>query len=80
MLHWIKNGKTWVMEVEGLLWTGAFEISGKNNCVSETVHQTDVLYDERMTNKELEWCRRNHLFVMSHFGHSLILDELNDFF
>ena len=51
-----KNGNTWLVEVEGLLWTGAFEISGKKNYVTKTVHHTDTLYNKYMTNGELEWC------------------------
>ena len=73
-----KNGNTWLMDIEGYHWLGGYKITGKTNYVTETCHRMDVLFGGGLTPDELEWRRLNQVFVMTHGGHTMTLDELNE--
>ena len=74
----VKKRNTWLMEIEGALWLGAFKLAEKQNYVTETLHREDVLYGEDMPSEELEWKRRNQLFLMTEGGNAMSLDEVNE--
>ena len=65
------------MEIKGCKWLGAYKLVGKKNYVVEGCWRIDSLYGGSLTPDELEWRRRNQLFVMSEIGHAMSLDELN---
>ena len=53
---------------------------GKNNYSTETCYRMDTLYSpHRIQLKELQWKRQNLLVVMTEDGHTISLDELNEF-
>ena len=66
------------MDIEGCHWLGGYKITGKTNYVTETCHRMDVLFGGGLTPDELEWRRLNQVFVMTHGGHTMTLDELNE--
>ena len=54
-----QNGNSWLMKVEGYRWLGTYKFSGKSNYITETLYHMDSLYGDKMSDKKLEWKRRN---------------------
>ena len=74
----VKRWNTWLLEIEGSKWLGAFKLTGKTNYVTEGCHRIDTLYGGALTPDELEWRRVNQLFLMTEGGHAMSLDEVNE--
>ena len=74
----VKRWDTWLLEIEGSKWLGAFKLTGKTNYVAEGCHRIDTLYGGGLTPDELEWRRVNQLFLMTEGGHAMSLDEVNE--
>ena len=77
-INGVKNGNTWLMEIECVLWLRDFKIAGKTNYVNETLHRIDTLYGDKMESEELEWKQRNQLFIMSEGGNAMGLDKVDE--
>ena len=71
----VKRWNSWLLEVEGRDWMGAYSLSGKTNHVTEGCHKMDVMYGE-LPPHELEWRRANH-FLMTKGGNAMSMDEVN---
>ena len=74
-----KNDNTWLMDVKGCLWLGAYKVCGKNSHVTESLYRMDTLYGKKMSVEELEWKRRNQSLRMTKDGPSFPLDKVNEF-
>ena len=58
----VRNQDFWSTEKEGVDWTGAYWVCGKNNYVTESLHRMDTMYGSKMSNHDLEWLRMNRFY------------------
>ena len=74
----VERWNTWLLEVEGIDWIGAYHLSGKKNYVIEGCHRIDTLYGGRLTEDELEWCRVNQFFLITEGKGAMSLGRTNE--
>ena len=72
-LYGTKKEDFYLMEQEGVDWWGAYRLCKKNNYVTETLWQMELLYAYgRLSDAEREVLRLNYFNVLTIWGHAIL--------